>query len=430
MDKMISKNFDVPEMQKLSVAEQHGGYSRVRKALEMEPQQIIDEVTASNLRGLGGAGFPAGRKWGFLPKDNPKPRYLVVNADEGEPGTCKDKYVMEYDPHLLLEGIMITCWAIKSHTCFIYIRGEYEKQAQILEAAIAEAKDAGYLGKNIFGKNFDLEVVVHRGAGAYICGEETSLLNSLEGKRGWPRLKPPFPAVEGYLACPTIVNNVETIGYVPWVIELGGEKFAEIGCERNGGMRLYSISGCVNKPGVYELPLGTNLKHMIYEVAGGLPEGRELKGVIPGGSSAPILTPDEIDISMDFDSLAQAGSMLGSAGIVVFDDSIDMVQALAVIIRFYAHESCGQCTPCREGTGWLRKIIERILDGGGRSVDVPNMHRISKNIIGNSICPLGEAAALPVIAFVTKYKDEFEAFIGKKQQDLSEINLSRVPVVG
>ncbi len=426
MDKLISRHFDVPDMHKLAVAEEHGVYTRVRKALEMEPQQIIDEVTASNLRGLGGAGFPAGRKWGFLPKDNPKPRYLVVNADEGEPGTCKDKYVMQYDPHLLLEGIMITCWAIQSHTCFIYIRGEYEKQARILEAAITEAKEAGYLGKNIFGKDFALEIIVHRGAGAYICGEETSLLNSLEGKRGWPRLKPPFPAVEGYLACPTIVNNVETIGYVPWVIELGGEKFAEIGCERNGGMRLYSISGCVNKPGVYELPLGTNLKEMIYEHAGGLPEGRELKGVIPGGSSAPILTPDEIDIPMDFDSLAKAGSMLGSAGIVVFDDSVDMVQALAVIIRFYAHESCGQCTPCREGTGWLRKIIERILDGGGRSVDVPNMHRISQNIIGNSICPLGEAAALPVIAFVTKYKDEFEAFIGKKQGTVKEVSPERL----
>jgi NADH-quinone oxidoreductase subunit F len=377
----------------------------------MEPQAIIDDVIASNLRGLGGAGFPAGRKWSFLPKDNPKPRYLVVNADEGEPGTGKDKYIMTYDPHLLLEGIMITSWAINSHKCFIYIRGEYVKQAQILEDAIAEATTAGYLGEKLFGRDFPLDVVVHRGAGAYICGEETSLLTSLEGKRGWPRLKPPFPAVEGYLGCPTIVNNVETISYVPWVIELGGEKFAGLGCERNGGMRLYTVSGCVRKPGVYELPLGTSLKDIVFEHAGGVFDGRRLKAVIPGGSSAPVLTADEIDVPMDFDSLAQAGSMLGSAGVIVFDDSVNMVEALAVLIRFYAHESCGQCTPCREGTGWMKKIIERVLDGNGRGVDPPNLLRIANNIIGNSICPLGEAAALPVIGFVTKFREEFEQFI-------------------
>jgi NADH-quinone oxidoreductase subunit F len=414
--KLISKNFETPDSHRLAVYEKSGGYTRIRQALEMEPQQIIDEVIASNLRGLGGAGFPAGRKWSFLPKDNPKPRYLVVNADEGEPGTCKDKYVMTYDPHLLLEGIMITSWAINSHTCFIYIRGEYVKQARILEEAIAEAKAAGYLGEKMFGRDFPLEVIVHRGAGAYICGEETSLLNSLEGHRGWPRLKPPFPAVEGYLACPTIVNNVETISYVPWVIELGGQKFADLGCERNGGMRLYSVSGCVNKPGVYELPMGTPLREIIFEHAGGLPEGRTLKAVIPGGSSAPVLAADEIDISMDFDSLAQAGSMLGSAGIIVFDDSVNLVEALAVLIRFYAHESCGQCTPCREGTGWMRKIIERVLEGGGREADPPNLLRIANNIIGRSICPLGEAASLPVIGFVTKFRAEFEEYIAKSQK--------------
>lgn len=422
--KLISKNFDTPDSHKLAVYEQAGGYARIRKALEMEPQQIIDEVIASNLRGLGGAGFPAGRKWSFLPKDNPKPRYLVVNADEGEPGTCKDKYVMTYDPHLLLEGIMIASWAINSHTCFIYIRGEYVKQARILDDAIAEAKAAGYLGDKIFGKDFPLEVIVHRGAGAYICGEETSLLNSLEGQRGWPRLKPPFPAVEGYLACPTIVNNVETISYVPWVIELGAQKFAELGSERNGGLRLYSVSGCVNKPGVYELPMGTPLREIIFEHAGGLPEGRTLKAVIPGGSSSPVLTPDEIDIPMDFDSLAKAGSMLGSAGIIVFDDSVNLVEALAVLIRFYAHESCGQCTPCREGTGWMRKIIGRVLEGGGRPVDPDNLLRISNNIIGRSICPLGEAASLPVIGFVTKFRAEFEEYIsrtGKNEKAAAQV---------
>jgi len=414
--KLISKNFDVPDSHKLAVYESSGGYTRIRKALEMEPQQIIDETITSNLRGLGGAGFPAGRKWSFLPKDNPKPRYLVVNADEGEPGTGKDKYIMTYDPHLLLEGILITSWAIRSHKCFIYIRGEYVKQARILENAIAEAKAAGYLGNQIFGKDFALDVVIHRGAGAYICGEETSLLNSLEGRRGWPRLKPPFPAVEGYLGCPTIVNNVETISYVPWIIELGGEKFAALGCERNGGLRLYTVSGCVNKPGVYELPLGTSLKDIIFEHAGGIPEGRRLKAVIPGGSSAPVLTADEIDIPMDFDSLAKAGSMLGSAGIIVLDDSVSVVEALAVLIRFYAHESCGQCTPCREGTGWMKKIIERILAGGGRAVDPPNLERIARNIIGNSICPLGEAAALPVIGFVTKFRQEFEQFVAEDRK--------------
>jgi len=409
--KLVSKNFDVSNSHKLAVFEESGGYARIRKALEMEPQQIIDEVIASNLRGLGGAGFPAGRKWSFLPKDNPKPRYLVVNADEGEPGTGKDKYIMTYDPHLLLEGIMITSWAINSHKCFIYVRGEYVKQIRLLNEAIAEAKAAGYLGEKIFGKDFALDVVVHPGAGAYICGEETSLLNSLEGKRGWPRLKPPFPAVEGYLACPTIVNNVETISYVPWVIELGSEKFASLGTERNGGQRLYTISGCVKKPGVYELPMGTPLKNIIFEHAGGLLEGRRLKAVIPGGSSAPVLRPDEIDIPMDFDSLAKAGSMLGSAGIIVFDDSVSLVEALAVLIRFYAHESCGQCTPCREGTGWMKKIIERVLAGGGREADTSNLLRIAKNIIGNSICPLGEAASLPVVSFVTKFREEFEQYI-------------------
>jgi len=414
--KLVSGNFTTPNAHKLEVYQQSGGYKRIRRALEMEPQKIIDEVITSNLRGLGGAGFPAGRKWSFLPKDNPKPRYLVVNADEGEPGTCKDKYIMTYDPHLLLEGIMITSWAINAHLCFVYIRGEYLSQTRILESAIAEAKAAGYLGERIFEKDFALDVIIHRGAGAYICGEETSLLNSLEGQRGWPRLKPPFPASEGYLNCPTIVNNVETIAYVPWVIELGGEKFAELGSERNGGLRLFSVSGCVNKPGVYEIPLGTPLREIIFEHAGGLPEGRTLKAVIPGGTSAPVLTAAEIDIPMDFDSLAKAGSMLGSAGIIVLDDTINLVEALAVLIRFYAHESCGQCTPCREGTGWMRKIIERILDGGGRETDPQNLLRIANNIIGRSICPLGEAAALPVVGFVTKFRAEFEEYIAKSRK--------------
>jgi NADH-quinone oxidoreductase subunit F len=413
MTKLVTKNVGVENSHTLEVAKSRGAYARVDKAFGMKREDIVQEVITSNLRGLGGAGFPAGRKWSFLPKQDEKPVYLVVNADEGEPGTCKDKYVMIHDPHLLIEGIIITCYAINSHKAFIYVRGEYDLSINRLNQAIDEAKAAGILGDKVMGHDFALDIVVHRGAGAYICGEETALLESLEGKKGWPRLKPPFPAVEGYLRCPTVVNNVETLSYVPFVIEMGGQAFAALGSERNGGLRMYSISGCVNKPGVYELPMGTPLREMIYEHAGGIPGDRPIKAVIPGGSSSPILTPDEIDVPMDFDSLAKIGSMLGSAGIVVFDDTISIPEAMLVIIRFYAHESCGQCTPCREGTAWLELIVRRILDQHGRGHDLDNMLRISHNIIGNTICPLGDAAALPVISYVTKFRTEFEEWIAK-----------------
>ncbi|HUU44503.1 MAG TPA: NADH-quinone oxidoreductase subunit NuoF [Acidobacteriota bacterium] len=413
MVKLVTKHVGLENSHTLEVARRNGIYARVEKAFAMEPDALVQEVIKSNLRGLGGAGFPAGRKWSFLPKDSPKPRYLVVNADEGEPGTCKDKYVMIHDPHLLLEGIIITCWAIRAHKAFIYVRGEYDLPIARLEAAIAEAKAAGLLGEKVLGHDFAVDVVVHRGAGAYICGEETSLLESLEGKRGWPRLKPPFPAVEGYLRCPTVVNNVETISYVPHVIELGAVAFAALGTERCGGLRMFTVSGLVKKPGVYELPMGIPLREIIYDHAGGLLDGRTLKAVIPGGSSSPVLTADEIDVPMDFDALAQIGSMAGSAGIIVLDNTVSMVEALFVLARFYAHESCGQCTPCREGTAWLAQIIDRTLDTRGRSGDADNLLRIAHNIIGNTICPLGEAASLPVVSFVTKFRDEFEEWIAR-----------------
>jgi NADH-quinone oxidoreductase subunit F len=413
MLKLVTKNVGIDNSHTLEVARARGAYSRVEKAFAMTPEQLVQEVISSNLRGLGGAGFPAGRKWSFLPKDSPKPRYLVVNADEGEPGTCKDKYVMIHDPHLLIEGIIIACWAIKAHTAYIYVRGEYDLPIARMETAIAEARDAGILGSRILGHDFALDIVVHRGAGAYICGEETALLESLEGKRGWPRLKPPFPAVEGYMRCPTVVNNVETLAYVPFIVEMGAAAFAALGSERNGGLRMYTISGRVNKPGVYELPMGTPLRQMIYETAGGIAGGRALKAVIPGGSSAPILRADEIDVPMDFDSLAKIGSMLGSAGVIVLDETVSIPEALLVLIRFYAHESCGQCTPCREGTAWLEAMVHRILDRRGRDTDLDNMVRVAKNIIGNTICPLGDAAALPVISYVTKFRGEFEEWIAR-----------------
>ncbi len=414
--KIISKFFDIEDGHTLEVYEKHGGYRAIRKVLKkMTPEEVIEEVTEANLRGLGGAGFPAGRKWAFIPKDSPKPKYLVVNADESEPGTFKDRYVMDRFTHGLLEGLMIAAYAIGAHKAFIYIRGEYVRQAENLLDQIAAAYRNGYLGKRIFGSKFDLDVVVHRGAGAYICGEETALLESLEGKKGWPRMKPPFPAIEGAFRCPTIVNNVETLAYVPSIIENGARWFADLGTERNGGVRCFSVSGHVERPGVYELPMGTPLREIIYEHAGGVRGGKKLKAVVPGGSSSPILTADEIDVKMDYDSLAAIGSMLGSAGVIVMDEDTDMVRALYVVTRFYRHESCGQCTPCREGTGWAEKILKRLLDGKGTMTDIDNLVRVAGNILGNTICPLGDAAALPIQSYVRKFRSEFEAYVGSRE---------------
>jgi len=414
--KLVTRNIDKPESHTLKVALEGGVYSRARKTLDLTPEAIMQETIKANLRGLGGAGFPAGRKWSFVPRNTGKPVYLVVNGDEGEPGTCKDKYLMIHDPHLMIEGIIIASYAIGARKAFVYIRGEYDLAIERVERAVAEAKTAGIIGEKTLDHDWALDIVVHRGAGAYICGEETALLESLEGKKGWPRLKPPFPAVEGYMRCPTVVNNVETLSYVPFVFELGAAEFAALGCERNGGMRIFSVSGRVNNPGIFELPMGTPLRQIIYEHAGGIAGGRKLKAVIPGGSSTPILTPDEIDVPMDFDSLAKIGSMLGSAGVIVLDETVSVVETLLKLMRFYAHESCGQCTPCREGTAWLEHILERLMHERGRPGDIDNFHRIAKNIMGNTICPLGDAAAMPAISYVTKFRSEFEEWLRKSRQ--------------
>ena len=400
-----------------------GGYSAAKEALtSMTPEQIIDRISRANLRGLGGAGFPAGRKWSFVPKETTKPKYLVVNADEGEPGTFKDRYIMERDPHALLEGMIIAAYAIGSHKAYVYIRGEYFRSAKRLQDALDEAYSQAWLGKNIQGTGFDLDVVIHRGAGAYICGEETALLTSLEGGKGFPRLKPPFPAVSGLFSCPTIVNNVETLACVPFILRNGADGFSEIGTARQGGTRLFCVSGHVVRPGVYETSVRVTLRELI-EAAGGVHDGNKLKAVIPGGISAKILTKDEIDVAMDFDSLMAAGSMAGSGGVIVMDETTCMIQALESATRFFAHESCGQCSPCREGTGWVYRIVCRIAEGQGRIQDLDDLLAIAGDMEGNTICVFADAAAWPVQSYITKFRDEFEKYIrsgrgaGKKEMD-------------
>jgi NADH-quinone oxidoreductase subunit F len=389
-----------------------GGYLAARKALfSMTPAQIIDEVTRANLRGLGGAGFPTGKKWSFVPKGSPGPRYLVVNADEGEPGTFKDRYILERDPHALLEGMLIAAFAIGSHKSYVYIRGEYFRPAQRFERAVQEAYARGWLGRNIQGSGFDLDVVIHRGAGAYICGEETALLTSLEGGKGFPKLKPPFPAVSGLFQRPTIVNNVETLACLPYIVSRGAERFAELGTPRQGGTRLYSVSGHVNRPGLYEAPASVTLRELIEGHAQGVRGGRRLKAVIPGGISAKVLTADEIDVRMDFDSLMAAGTMAGSAGVIVMDETTSMVEALQSASRFFAHESCGQCSPCREGTGWIHRIVERICSGRGRLQDLEDLLAIARDMEGKTICVFADAAAWPVQSYISKFRAEFEEYI-------------------
>lgn len=406
---LISKRWGIENSHKIDVALKLGAYQALEKALQrMTPEQIIDEVKKSNLRGRGGAGFPTGMKWSFVPKDSPKPKYVICNADESEPGTCKDRPLMEMDPHQLIEGIVIAGRAIHAHHGFIYIRGEYRYVLDIVEAAITEAYSRGYLGKDILGTGFDFDLLIHTGAGAYECGEESALMESLEGKRGNPRIKPPFPAVVGLYGCPTIINNVETLSAVPSIILEGGEAYANRGTPKNGGTRLLCVAGHVNKPGIYEIPLGMNMKKFIEEVAGGIPGGKKLKAVIPGGSSCPLLKGDETDIAMDYDSVAKAGSMLGSGGMVLIDESTCMVDMARRIMQFYAHESCGWCIPCREGTSWLRKMLERFHAGLGRSEDIDLMGELAKNMLGRTFCPLGDAAAMPTISIVAKFRSEFE----------------------
>lgn len=396
---------------------QMNGYQAAKKAIGMAQDDVINEVKKSNLRGRGGAGFPTGTKWGFIPKQSPKPKYVVCNADESEPGTFKDRDLMRYTPHLLLEGMIIAGHAIGSNVGYIYIRGEYTREFKLLVAAIDEAYEKGYLGKNILGTQFSFDITVHRGAGAYICGEETGLLNSLEGKRGEPRVKPPFPAISGAFAGPTVVNNVETLCAIPFIINRGGDWFSKLGkLERSGGTRLISVSGNVKKPGVYELASGSvTIRQLIYDYCHGIQGDKKLKAVIPGGSSAPVLTSDEIDVVYDIDPLMKIGTMMGSAAVMVVSEDFCMVKLIHRITKFYEHESCGQCTPCREGCRWMEEIIERILHGKGREQDLNLLLEVAENINGKTLCALGDAAAGPVISFVKKFRGEFEDYIrGKK----------------
>ncbi len=409
--KLLSEHYDKDEFIGIDGYKKLGGYQVIEKALKMQPQAIVDEVKASGLRGRGGAGFPTGMKWGFLPKNN-EPRYLLCNADEGEPGTFKDRMMMERAPHQLIEGMIISGHAVNSKKGYIYVRGEYFMVIRVLEKAIKEAYDAKLLGKNILGSGVDFDLDVYSGAGAYICGEETGMISSLEGKKGQPKLKPPFPAVQGYLRKPTIVNNVETLAAVVPIIKDGAAAYKKFGSEKSAGTKLFSLSGNIQRPGNYEVPLAYPMMDMINKLGKGMHPGRKLKAVIPGGSSAPVLTAAECEkANLDYESLAGLGSMLGSGAIIVIDDSQCMVDMLGVLTHFYHHESCGQCTPCREGTGWLNKIVHSILDGRGRLQDIDLLIKVADNMKGRTICALSDAAALPVLSFVTKYRDEFEYFV-------------------
>jgi len=406
--KVLTANIDKLNSTSIDVYVEGGGYEAARKALQMKPEEIIQVVKDSELRGRGGAGFPTGSKWSFVPKNAPKPTWLLCNADESEPGTFKDRVIMEKDPHLLIEGMIISAFAIGSNPMsYIYIRGEFYYAATVLDKALDEARAKGFLGKGIFGGSFDFDITVARGAGAYICGEETGLIESVEGHRGQPRVKPPFPAVIGVFGGPTVVNNVETIACVPGIIKNGAEWFKGFGTPKNTGPKLYCVSGAVKKPGVYEFPMGVNLKELIYDHCGGILGDRKLKAVIPGGASAPMLLPDEIDLPLNFDAVMKAGSMLGSAGIIVLDESVCIVDAVWRLAKFFAHESCGQCTPCREGTNWMESILDRMERGNGRQQDADLLLDMADNIGGKSLCALGDAAIGPVISSVKKFRDEY-----------------------
>ncbi len=412
VDGAVSGNFLIKDSHHLKVAEVRGAYRAAKKALfQMTPDEVLNQVKEAGLRGQGGAGFPTGMKWSFVPRDTPWVKYLCVNGDESEPGTCKDREIFRRDPHRLIDGIIIACKAIGVHTAYIYIRREFYEPVRIVEHAIKEAYEAGYLGKNIFGSGFDLDLYTHPGAGAYICGEETGLIESLEGKKGWPRIKPPFPALKGLFGRPTVVNNVETLSYIPYIINFGANVYRKRGTEKSPGTKLFCVSGHVKRPGVWELPMGYSLREMIYGLAEGMRDGHALKAVIPGGSSMPILRSDEIDINMDFESVHDAGSMLGSGGVIVMDDTVSMPQALEVISRFYAHESCGQCTPCREGTAWTYNILHRLNHGRGQKGDLDQLLNLANNMDGTTICPLGAAAAWPIQAMLKKFPEEFEKLI-------------------
>jgi NADH-quinone oxidoreductase subunit F len=403
---ILTRNFARSDSHTLDVYRETGGYQAWAKAQAMEPAAILEEVKRSNLRGLGGAGFPTGTKWSFIPKSHPGPVYLVINADEGEPGTFKDRYLLERDPHALIEGMLIAARAIRSATAFVYVRGEYVEPWRRFSAAVREAYEAHYLGNGF-------DIVVHRGAGAYICGEETGLISSLEGKKGWPKLKPPFPAIKGAFGAPTIVNNVETICQVPHIINRGAEWFAGLGTKTQGGTRMYSVSGRVARPAVYEASVSITLRQLIYDRAGGVTGNGTLKAVVPGGSSAAILTADEIDVTMDVDGLRTAGTMAGSAGVIVMDETVSIPDALMVVARFYAHESCGQCTPCRESTGWIYKMTRRIVERKGRKEDLDTILDVAKRGAGTTICAFYDGAVGPYISYIEKFRGEFEALVPK-----------------
>lgn len=387
------------------------GYAALGKALKMDPDEIIDEIKRAGLRGRGGAGFPTGVKWSFIQRDSKKPIYLCCNADESEPGSFKDREILEQDPHQMLEGIIIACYTISSHKAYVYIRGEMPYGASIIEGAIKEAYDNGYLGKNILNSGFDLDIVLFRGAGAYICGEETGLLESIEGKNGEPRPKPPFPAQIGLFGCPTIINNVETLAFVPHIINKGHQWFSSIGLPKNTGTKIYGLCGDVNKPGLYEIPLGITARDLIEEYGGGIPNGRKVKAISPGGSSAPLLTAEELDITLDFDSLAAAGSMLGTAGVTVMDDSACMVRVAQNLAHFYRDESCGQCVQCREGTWWLEKMLTMIEQGKGKMEYIDTLLDACSQMRGTTICALADGCAMPVESIVKKFRHEFEEHI-------------------
>jgi len=429
MKKILFDRIDEPGLNTLSVYERRGGYDALRKALGMDREQVVEELLTSGIRGRGGAGFQMGKKVSFLPKGD-MDKFLVCNADESEPGTFKDRELMQKSPHMLIEGIIIAAYAGGIDHSFIYIRGEYEYQADILDAAIEEARAAGYIGERILDSDFSLSVVLHRGAGAYICGEETGLLDSLEGKRGNPRLKPPFPAVEGLYDSPTLINNVETLSTVPHIIRMGGAEYAKIGTETSTGTKLLSVSGDVKRPGNYEIELGIPSRQIIYELAGGPLDGRQIKLWFPGGSSAPVLTADDLDIPYDFDSLAKAGSMLGSGAIIVVDDSHSVLEVAMKLAKFYAHESCGKCVPCREGTNWTVKMLERIDSGEATPMDLEIMSSVQEQIIGNCLCVLGDAMAMPIGSMIDKYRPELEAHIEAARERAGSGALADVVALG
>jgi NADH-quinone oxidoreductase subunit F len=407
---LLFTDIDEPGLNTLEVYERRGGYQSLRKALQMTPEEVLEQLKASGIRGRGGAGFAMGTKVSFLPKGT-MDKYLVCNADESEPGTFKDGELMQKTPHTLIEGIIIAAYAAGTNRSFIYIRGEYVLQADMLDAALLQARDAGYIGENILGSGLSLSLVVHRGAGAYICGEETGLLDSLEGKRGNPRLKPPFPAVQGLYQGPTLINNVETLSTVPTIIAMGGEEYAKLGVETSTGTKLVSVSGHVQRPGNYEIELGIPSREIIYGLAGGPLEGRKVKCWFPGGSSSPVLKEEDLDIPYDFNSLAGAGSTLGSGAIIVVDDATPILAVALKVAKFYRHESCGKCTPCREGTNWTVKMLERIELGEATPMDLEIMASVQEHIIGNCLCVLGDAMAMPIGSMIAKFKEEFEEHI-------------------